>query len=109
MSSAYFFSPDLLAESEMPEKGILSHTLYDDGQVKVVLFRFAPGNELSAHTAPMPATLWFLSGSGMLTLGADTMPVSAGSFAHMTPDLSHAIAAQEPLVMLLVMIKGLRT
>ena len=109
MNSSYYFSPNLLAEAKAPEKGILSQTLHNDDQIKVVLFHFAPGNELSAHTAPMPATMYFLSGKGRLTLGPDTMPVTAGAFAHMTPNLSHAIVAEEPLVMLLVMVKGLRS
>jgi quercetin dioxygenase-like cupin family protein len=108
MATNFFFSPDLLAEARMPEKGILSQTLYTDEQVKVVLFHFAEGNELSAHTAPMPATLHFLQGRGRLTLGTETMTVGAGSFAHMTPNLPHAIVAEEPLIMILVMVKGLR-
>jgi quercetin dioxygenase-like cupin family protein len=76
--------------------------------VKVVLFGFSGGHELSAHTAPMPAALYFLEGEADLTLGADTRSVKAGAFAHMPPYLSHAIVAKTPLVMLLIMMKGLK-
>jgi quercetin dioxygenase-like cupin family protein len=106
MSPTHFFAPDLIAEIEIPKQGILSRTLYNDDQVKLVLFGFSEGQELSAHTAPMPASIYFLKGEGSLTLGDEQMPVHAGSFAHMTPNLRHAIVAQTPLVMLLAMMKG---
>ncbi|SRR5260370_41307277 len=109
MNPKYFFAPDLLAQVEVPKQGILSRTLHNDDQVKLVLFGFSEGQELSAHTAPMPADLYFLQGEGALTLGEERMPVQAGSFAHMTPGLTHGIVAQTPLVMLLVMMKGINT
>jgi len=105
---AYYFNPQLVAATGVPAKGILSQTLHNDDLVKVVLFAFAPGEELSAHTAPMPATLHFLEGSGTVTLGGDTNAVESGSFAYMPPNLAHAIVARTGMVMLLVMIKGLR-
>lgn len=109
MTPAHFFSPNLLKEIEIPKKGILSHTIYNDDQVKVVIFGFSAGQELSAHTAPMPATLYFLSGKASVKLGQNEFSVQAGSFAHMQPDLPHSITADEPTVMLLVMIKVLRS
>jgi quercetin dioxygenase-like cupin family protein len=104
----HYFNADLAAETSIPAKGILSQTLHNDDLVKVVLFAFAPGEELTAHTAPMPATLHFLEGSGTLTLGDETSAVQRGSFAYMPPNLPHAIVAETGLIMLLVMIKGLK-
>ena len=89
MNPKYFFAPDLLAQVEVPKQGILSRTLHNDDQVKLVIFGFSEGQELSAHTAPMPASLYFLQGEGSLTLGGEQMRVHAGSFAHMTPGLTH--------------------
>ena len=63
---------DLNAEAQIPENGILSRTLYQDEHVKVLIFGFAPGQELSAHTAPMAASLYFVSGEAHLTLGGET-------------------------------------
>jgi quercetin dioxygenase-like cupin family protein len=74
----------------------------------VILFVFSAGHELSAHTAPMPASLYFLEGEADLTLGADTQAVRAGAFAHMPPHLNHAVVAKTPLVMLLIMMNGLK-
>jgi len=104
----YYFNPDLAAATSIPAKGILSQTLHNDDLVKVVLFAFAPGEELSAHTAPMPATLHFLEGSGTVTLSGATNAVAPGSFAYLPPNLAHAIVARTGMIMLLVMIKGLR-
>lgn len=103
-----YFSPNLRNEIDIPKHGILSRTLHDSSDVKVVLFGFSAGHELSAHTAPMPASLYFLEGEAELTLGSETHAVHAGVFAHMPPNLNHAIVAKTPMVMLLVMIKGLR-
>ncbi|MBI5082492.1 MAG: cupin, partial [Chloroflexi bacterium] len=36
---------------------IVSRTIYNDDQVKAVLFTFAAGQELSEHTASMPAII----------------------------------------------------
>jgi quercetin dioxygenase-like cupin family protein len=108
LNLTYFFAPELIKEIDIPERGILSRTLYDDNDVKVVLFGFSAGHELSAHTAPMPAALYFLQGEAELTLGADSRAVKQGAFAHMPPYLNHAIVAKTPLVMLLIMMKGLK-
>lgn len=105
---SYFVTPELIKEIDIPQRGILSRTIHDDEDVKVVLFGFSAVHELSAHTAPMPAELYFLEGEADLTLGTDTHAVKAGAFAHMPPYLSHAIVAKTPLVMLLIMIKGLK-
>lgn len=104
----YFVTPELIKEIDIPQRGILSRTVHDDADVKVVIFGFSAGHELSAHTAPMPASLYFLEGEAELTLGDARQSVKAGAFAHMPAFLNHAIVAKTPLVMLLVMIKGLK-
>lgn len=108
MNPSYFFSAEIIKEIDIPQRGILSRTLYEDADAKVVLFGFSAGNELSAHTAPMPAALYFLEGEADLTLGTESQAVKAGAFAHMPPYLNHAIVAKTPLIMLLLMMKGLK-
>ena len=105
MSDAYTFYASLEAEVQVPENGILSRTLYNDDHVKVVIFGFAPGQELSAHTAPMAASLYLVSGEAQLTLGEDVLEAKAGCYTHMTPKLQHGILARTPVVMLLTMYK----
>jgi quercetin dioxygenase-like cupin family protein len=105
VSTPYTIYPNLEAEAPIPDNGILSRTLHKDDPVKVVIFAFAEGQELSAHTAPMAASLQFVRGEARLTLGKDVMEVKTGAYVHMPPGLTHAIVARTPLVMLLTMYK----
>lgn len=102
----YTFLANLQKEFTLPEKGILSRVLHKDENVNVTLFGFAAGEELSAHSAPTPAVLYFLEGEAELQLGADKIKAEAGSFVHMPPMLSHGISAKTGLRMLLVQIKS---
>lgn len=101
----YTFFANLHQEFALPEKGILSHVLHKDEKVNVTLFGFAAGEELSAHSAPTPAVLYFLEGEAELHLGPDLVNAEAGSFAYMPPMLSHGITAKTGLRMLLVQMK----
>jgi quercetin dioxygenase-like cupin family protein len=102
---AYTFLPDTNALDEVPTDGILSRTLYSDDQLKVIYFGFAPGEELSEHTASMPAILQFLSGQARLTLGGETHEAGPGAWVHMPAHLPHSIYAETPTVMLLTLLK----
>ncbi|HUI77559.1 MAG TPA: cupin domain-containing protein [Bryobacteraceae bacterium] len=108
MSDSYTFFANLEAEVQIPAKGILSRTLYNDDHVKVVLFGFDEGQELSAHTAPMAASLHFIKGEAQLTVGRDVHEVKAGALVHMSPRVEHGIVARTPVVMLLSMYKQAR-
>jgi quercetin dioxygenase-like cupin family protein len=91
---------------EAPADGILSRTLYTDEQVKAVWFGFAAGQELSEHTASMPAILLFLKGEAGLTLGGDERTAHEGAWVHMPANLSHSVRARTPLIMLLLLLKN---
>ncbi|HKI33983.1 MAG TPA: cupin domain-containing protein [Gemmataceae bacterium] len=97
---------DLAKEVQPPDKGILSRTLSNDDRLKAVLFGFAQGEELSEHTASMPAVLHFLQGEAKLTLGHDTVEARPGTWVHMPKDLRHSIQAKTPVVLLLLLMKG---
>ena len=103
---AYNLTANLLEEIQVPEKGILSHTLYNDDSVKLILFGFSPGQELTAHTAPMPATIQILRGDAHVTLGEESIETSAGCLIHMQPNLTHGITARTPVLMLLTLVKA---
>jgi quercetin dioxygenase-like cupin family protein len=99
---------DLAKEVQPPDKGILSRTLFSDDRVKAVAFGFAQGEELSEHTASMPAILHFLQGEAKLTLGDDTVEAQSGTWVHMPKGLRHSIQAKTPVVMLLLLLKEAR-
>jgi len=102
--TALHFS-DLGQEVQPPDKGILSRTLHNDDRLKAVLFGFAQGEELSEHTASMPAVLHFVRGEARLTLGDDVVEARPGTWAHMSAGMRHSIQARTPVVMLLLLMK----
>lgn len=107
MSDGYTYIPDLsLKCGEIPPGSILSRTLYDDDHVKATLFGFAAGQELSEHTASMPAILHFVEGSARLTLAGDAVKAGPGTWVHMPAWLKHSVYAETDVVMLLLLLKG---
>ena len=106
MNLPYTYIADLAEQvGEIPEDSILSRTLYDDGHVKVILFGFAAGQELSEHTASMPAIIHILQGEAHLTMGDDVKEASPGTWVHMAANLSHSILAKTPTTLLLLMMR----
>jgi len=105
MTPGYVYLPDLAKEADIPVNGILSRTLYQDEHVKVVIFGFAEGQELSAHTAPFRAILQVLDGEARVRLGADTVDAGPGGWIAMEPNLEHGIHATKPLRLLLTLMK----
>jgi len=98
--------PDLLAEVTVPKDGILSRAVYADDRLKAVMFGFDAGQELSEHTASMPAVIHILSGEAEIALGGEVMQASPGTWIHMDANLTHRVSAKTPTVMLLLLLKG---
>ena len=106
MSDRYALFADLAALApEVPDDAILSRTFYKDDRLSAMVFSFAPGQELSEHTASFPAVLHFLSGRARLTLGDDATTVEAGAWVRMEPRLPHSVVAETPVTLLLLMLK----
>jgi quercetin dioxygenase-like cupin family protein len=106
MTPPFTLFADLSAEVEPPADGTLSRTLFQDDHLKVVLFGFAAGQELSEHTASTPAIMHFLRGEADVTLGAEQRSAKAGTWIHMTAQLPHSIRARTPVIMLLLLLKS---
>lgn len=96
---------DLAREIEIPRDGTLSRTIYGDERVKVVLFGFDAGQELSEHTAATPAIVQILQGEARLTFGGQEVEAGPGFWSHMPARLPHSVLARTPVVMLLTLLK----
>lgn len=68
MSQEFTHIVDLAKEIEPPNDGILTRTLFNNDNVKTVIFGFGQGEELSEHMASIPA---FPSRRTTLTLGEE--------------------------------------
>ncbi len=88
---------------EFPPDSILSRTVYQDKSIKTILFGFQPGQELSEHTAAVPAVLHFIEGEADLTLGEDSTTAREGTWIHLPPDLPHSVLAKTRVLMLLTL------
>lgn len=103
--TSYTHLLDLAKEAEPPADGILSRTIFQDDQMKAVVFGFGQGEELSEHTASMPAILHFVSGEASLTLDEDSVEAQTGTWVHMPANLKHSVQTKTPVVMLLLLLK----
>lgn len=104
-SLEYHFFDDIAALlPDIPSDSIVSRTLVQEGGNKAILFGFAPGQELSEHTASVPAILHILEGEAQLTLAGDSRDARSGTWVYMPARMSHSILAQTRVVMLLLML-----
>ena len=105
MSGIYTYIENLSTQiTDIPPDSIVSRTFYQDERQKAILFGFAPGQELSEHTAARPAILHFLEGDAHLTLGEDQYDVQTGAWVHMPANLPHSVEAKTKVVMLLMLL-----
>ena len=108
MDGKHRFFADLSGEiPPIAPDSIVSRTLYTEGQLKVVLFGFAAGQELSEHTAAVPAILHFLAGRANLTVGGDELQAAPGAWLHMPARLPHSVRAETTVHMLLILMPEL--
>ncbi|KPL84300.1 hypothetical protein SE15_03985 [Thermanaerothrix daxensis] len=88
----------------VPANSILSRTLLQHPRLKVTLFAFGAGQELSEHTASMPAVIHILEGECDLRLGKDVYTLRDGAWVFMEAHTPHALLAHTDLRMLLLML-----
>lgn len=103
---SFVLFPHLLDDIEIPVDGTLSRVLFKGDGIRVVVFAFDEGQELTDHTAAVPAILQVVEGRLDLTLGEESVEVSADSWVYMEANLNHAIVALEPSVVLLTLQRG---
>ena len=97
---------DVAAEVEIPEEGTLTRVLYRDDQIRVVVFAFDEAQELTDHTAAVPALVQVVSGRIRLDMDGDPVELGPGSWVRMDANLTHAVLALEPSVMLLTLLRS---
>jgi quercetin dioxygenase-like cupin family protein len=102
----YTLIPDLLSRAEVPEQGTLSRVLHQDDRVRLVLFAFDAGQELTEHTASVPALLQVISGRFRVTAGGDTFEMSPEAWLCLDAHEPHSLLALEPSRLLLTMLPG---
>ena len=93
----------LTGETQFAPNGIVSRTVLRTANVRVVLFGFAEGQELSEHTSTQHALIQILSGECEFSLAGRPHPLKAGDLLYMPPNLAHAVKATRQFSMLLTL------
>lgn len=91
---------------EYADGSVVSKTLLKKDTGNITLFAFDSGQGLSEHTAPFDAVVYILDGEARITIGGDPQTVAAGEMMVMPANVAHALQAEVPFKMLLVMIRG---
>lgn len=104
---AVLAAPSRLAELVTVQPGaVVSRTLVRTPGGSLTLFAFDGGQGLSEHTTPHEATVVVLDGRARITIAGTAHDVSAGGILHLPAGVPHALDAEEPFKMLLVMLKS---
>jgi quercetin dioxygenase-like cupin family protein len=96
---------DLEAMVDVAEQGIVSKAIIENEHHKLIHFTLAAGQELSEHTASVPAVIQVLRGRGTVTLGGQVHEGRPGMLFYMPAELKHAVFADADLVFLLTMFR----
>lgn len=95
----------LPAETQFADNGIVSRTLLRTENMRVVLFGFSAGQELTEHTSTQHALVQVLSGECDFSLGDKVHQLKPGALLYMPPNLRHAVKAKTQFSMLLTLSK----
>ena len=84
--------------------GIVSRTVLQTPELRLVLFAFAEGQELTGHSSKRRAVVQILEGECEFQFNGQWQKLSAGSLLHLPPDHFHAVrAVSGPFSMLLTL------
>ena len=99
MSSTALISADhatalaLAATVQFSESGIVSRTLLQTPELRVVLFAFGEGQELTPHTSRRRALIQVLDGACEFLFDGRWQRLEAGALLHLPPNHLHAVRA----------------
>lgn len=85
-------------------QGIVSRAVLTTPTLRLTLFHFAAGQELSEHTSKARALVQVLSGTCQFSVGGVPHLLKAGDLLHLPPNAPHALTAPEAFSMLLTQV-----
>ena len=98
--------PDLNSEVEVPLNGTLSRVLHHDDRLRLVVFAFDAGQELTEHRSGSAAVVQVVSGRLRFLASGEDHEMGPETWLYMSPGEEHALEALEPTVMLLTLLRG---
>lgn len=104
-ATRHFNVPPDLGGEELKPDSIVSQSLLQNEDAKVIRFVFSKGQELSEHTATVAALLQQVAGECEWGLGGETHHARPGDWVYMPPNLKHSLRAKEDCVVLLILLR----
>jgi quercetin dioxygenase-like cupin family protein len=95
---------DLSDLVEITPDATVSRTVLRADGVRLVLFGFDSGQDLSEHTAAVPVLLQTVTGALDVTADGRTVRLVPGAVLHLGPRVPHSVVAVEPSRLLLVLL-----
>jgi quercetin dioxygenase-like cupin family protein len=86
--------------------------LLDNPDVRLIVFRLAPGQAVPPHSSPSSVTLTVLAGTGVISGGTDECSCSTGTVVGFAPEELHGMRAEDDELLLLAAVTprpGLRS
>lgn len=99
------FIEDVPSEVEIPADGTLSRVLAKEGPVRLVVFGFDAGQELTEHSAGAPVVIQVLTGSVTLVVGDEEHEMSPSAWLYLDAGVPHSVMAHEPSRLQLTLIR----
>ncbi|MFO7871748.1 MAG: cupin domain-containing protein [Kiritimatiellia bacterium] len=96
---------NLAGAMDYSEGAIVSKTLIESKSGTLTLFAFDAGQGLSEHISPYNATVYILEGEATLIIGDKTVRAGTGEMVVMPANVPHAVQANSPFKMLLILIR----
>jgi len=95
----------LLELVDYQDDSIVSRTIIGAEGGSVTLFAFDAGQGLSEHVAPFDALVYVYEGEAEVRISSSRVRVGAGELLMMPAHEAHALSAEQPFKMMLVMVK----
>lgn len=86
---------DLTTSVAVAEAGIVSRNVLQTPELRITLFHFAPGQELTTHTNRRRAVVHILEGVCDFCFDGRWQSLGAGTLLHLPPNHPHAVRANE--------------
>ncbi|MBI5284344.1 MAG: cupin domain-containing protein [Chloroflexi bacterium] len=84
---------------------VVSKVIHRDADVDVTVFAFDAGEGITQHTASRPAIVQVLAGRLRFTTEGEDLNAVPGTWIYLSAGAPHTIAAVEPTVMLLTLLR----
>ena len=100
------FFEDLADIVLIQDDATVSKVIHSDDRIRVVAFAFDSGQELTEHTAAVPAIVQVVRGEVAFTTEGTTLVMTPGSWIHLPANAAHSVVARIPSVLLLTLLRG---